>query len=96
MEERIGACLPWMNPEDFESLRIIPNNPANLPLLYDDWLRAFENTKKKLQYEGEVFIIAEVNGPMFAAWCLNNGRDIHHQAWIAFLTALGNDSQRGG
>jgi hypothetical protein len=96
MEKYGGACLPWMDSEDFKALRAISNNPANLPLLYEDWLRGLENTKKKLKRQGEVFIVTEVNGPMFILWCLNNRRDINHKAWIDFLSAKGRESQIGG
>jgi hypothetical protein len=77
------AGLPWFAEDDYESFRKV------LPLrhwhaTYAEWLRAAEETKKRIKQSGVRAIEAHVRSDAFVLWCKQTGRHVDTKALLDF------------
>jgi len=78
-----GAC--WYEREDYDEMRLLLKNPANMPLAYDDWLLLYKNSLEVVKKRGQIAIPIKIKAPQFTAWCLRNNRKIEANALRDFL-----------
>jgi len=87
MEDATGYGAPWYEPEDYEEMRLLLKDSANMPESYLDWLVRFEKSAKAAKLIGRPLIKIQVKPAKFAVWCHLKGRACNTEALCDFLSA---------
>jgi hypothetical protein len=65
--------IAWYRREDYDRLRRIFSDGANLPQHYDDWLKLAEKLAERLKNQGQAFQRVYIDPDTFPDWCARTG-----------------------